>query len=193
MNDENKTYWMAEVDLTKCGMCQACVRNCPTKALRVEQQDNRMTIYYGPDLCDGCAGEGEPKCQLQCPEGAIVVTQLDGPPDDASERQFQSSELLLCKACGERYAPITHADRVAGKGGKHADGLKDFCSLCRRSNLVINFVQERRADEAEGKAEYRQGAQLMKKGRMKSKRKVDPDQRPLTPEMDAAKGKLPPS
>lgn len=192
MNDENKSYWMAEVDLTKCGMCQVCVRHCPTKALRAEQQDNTLTIYYGPDLCDGC--EGEPKCQQLCPEGAITVTVLDGPPEDTSERQFQSSQLLVCKACGELYAPVTHAMRVAGKGGAHADGLKDFCSLCRRSNLVISFIEERRADEAEGKAEYRQGKKLMEKGRMKSKRKVDPSELPPSPESDElAKGKLPPS
>jgi NAD-dependent dihydropyrimidine dehydrogenase PreA subunit len=190
MSDENKTYYMAEVDLTKCGMCQVCVRHCPAKALRAELDDNRLTIYYNPDVCDGC--EGEAKCQQQCPEGAIHVERLAAKPDDLSERQFQSSELLLCKACGELYAPVTHAQRVAGKGGAHADGLKDFCSLCRRTNLVVNFVQERRADEAEGKAEYRQGAQLMKKGRMKSKRKVDPEQRPPTPEMETGKGKLPP-
>lgn len=190
MSDEQKTYWMAEVDLAKCSMCQVCVRKCPVKALRSEQHDNTLTIYYDPQICDGC--EGEIKCQELCPEEAIRVVELDSPPDDLSERQFQSSQLLVCQACGELYAPISHALAAAAKGAVNADRFKDFCPLCRRTNLVVSFTEDKRRDEAEGQATYRQGGKLMHKARMKSKRKVDPDQRPPAPEMGAPKGKLPP-
>jgi Pyruvate/2-oxoacid:ferredoxin oxidoreductase delta subunit len=191
MSGEPKTYWMAEVDLTKCGMCQVCVHHCPCAALRSEKHDNTLTIYYKPEICDGC--EGQPKCQQLCPEMAITVAKLGAPPSDLSERQFQSSELLLCKTCGEFYTPVTHAAKAATRGVANADRLKDFCSLCRRTNLVVSFTEDKRRDEAEGHAEYRQGGQLMRKAHMRSKRKVTPDDRPPTPEMDAAKGKVPPS
>lgn len=191
MNDEQQNHWMAEVDLGRCAMCQVCVRKCPVKALRSEQRENTLTIFYDPRVCDGCAGK--PVCVELCPETAIRVDRLDAPPDDPSERQFQSSELLTCKSCGELYAPLTHAMAAARKGVANADRFKDLCSLCRRTNLVVTFTEEKRRGEAEGQAVYRQGGKLMHKARMQSKRKTDPDQRPPTPEMDAAKGKLPPS
>jgi Pyruvate/2-oxoacid:ferredoxin oxidoreductase delta subunit len=188
MNDNKKTYWQIEVDTDKCSLCEVCAHKCPCAAIQSVKEDTVLSLSFDPEVCDGC--EGEPKCQELCPEVCLQIAELDGPPDDLEARVLISSKLLLCKACGELFAPTTKLAAAARKGVANADRFKDLCPLCRRTNLVVDLTEDKRRSDAEGPAEYRSGKMLLHKARFKSKRKVDPAQ---MPDNRAPSGKRPPS
>ena len=55
------------IDYDKCKVQKTCIDVCPMDVF--EEQDDKVVVV-APDECIGCKA-----CEVQCPEGAIVVTE----------------------------------------------------------------------------------------------------------------------
>lgn len=58
------------IDSNRCRGCEACVRDCPTKALELERESREVyRLIYHHDRCAYCG-----QCEISCPFDAIAVT-----------------------------------------------------------------------------------------------------------------------
>ncbi len=77
INDDefpNVEHLVAHVDRTKCDGCALCVDICPTEALEIRENKNRLghrAVFVYPKLCKGCG-----VCQGTCPKEAIYIPGL---------------------------------------------------------------------------------------------------------------------
>lgn len=144
-----------ELDEQACSLCEVCARQCPTTALRIERSADTLALIFAPGLCNGCPQTES--CQQICPEKAIAVKETAQPPVDEEPRVLLRGELIRCAYCGEQFAPLHKIEAIEKKGqGKH-----DLCPLCRRTHLVVSFIEQRRAPGK--KAEYRSAMDIMRR------------------------------
>ena len=149
-----KKFWRVEHDKTKCALCVVCARNCETGALRRDEEGNSLSLHYNAIICNGC--KGDKKCETTCPEEAIRIFESDAPAEANEHVMLNRSELAECEFCHEYFAPLTRIDVVSGRAG--AKGVKHqvertFCPLCRRTNLVVNFLNDMVGEDSD--ARYR--------------------------------------
>ncbi len=81
--------------------------------------------------------------------------------------------MLQCSVCGTRFAPEAKLEAASHRRGDDADLISDQCPLCRRTQMVARFIEEKRKTPGK-KAEYRTG----KKWRWKPVTEGDPDAPP---------------
>jgi ferredoxin len=149
------TSFTVELDEQACSLCEVCARECPTGALRLERSAETLGLIFAPGLCNGCP-QGD-SCQEICPEKAIVVRQTAQPHVDEEPRVLLESRMVRCAYCGEPFAPLHKIEAIEKKGqAKH-----DLCPLCRRTHLVVSFIEERRAPGE--KAEYRSAMDIIRR------------------------------
>ncbi|MBW2528561.1 MAG: 4Fe-4S binding protein [Deltaproteobacteria bacterium] len=157
--------WVIKVDTDRCSLCESCAKHCPTGALRRLEKEQALELRFLPALCNGCAGgEG---CEAICPEQAI--TRWDRTPQ-APEREvlLVEGELATCTYCGDTFAPTRKLDAVERK--RQREVVRDYCPLCRREQLVVRFIEERRVPGSE--AEYRSAKDILRRtGHLPSRRK----------------------
>ena len=140
-------------------MCVVCARDCPTKALTSEQGEEELHLYFTPGLCHGCLDRES--CQVICPEQAIDLRDDADPITDQDKILLVQSELLKCSFCGHCFAPLHKLQALARKGQTSHELLHDLCPLCRRTNLVVSFIQEKRVPGA--KAKYRSTTDILRR------------------------------
>ena len=152
------TGWAVDHDKTRCALCVVCARNCPTNALRREQGEIELRLFYRAELCNGC--EGDPACQRRCPEEAIRIVEGQASLSDAGQEQLLNESLMVqCFYCREHFAPTRRLDVVA-KRRVQGEVERELCPLCRRSHLVVQFIEtHRRPGE---KAEYRSAKDIIR-------------------------------
>lgn len=156
--------WRVEVDAEKCSLCEVCVHHCPPAAIRSEQSGDTLFILFQPNLCDGCQA-----CLERCPEDAIRLVRVDA-PREGEEEVLVKSQMLHCEVCGTWFAPVSKLRAASRKTEDNADIIREQCPLCRRTQMVARFIDEKR--EASGRpAEYRTG----QKWHFKSVTDGDPD------------------
>ena len=64
--------------------------------------------------------------------------------------------MLRCHVCGDLFAASARLEAASRRREDDAELVRDECPLCRRTQMVATFIDERR--EAKGKpAEYRTG------------------------------------
>ncbi|HET9443954.1 MAG TPA: 4Fe-4S binding protein, partial [Acidimicrobiales bacterium] len=103
---------VVDIDPAVCTGCGTCVASCPTGALRSFDADGRRSISFDANACVACGA-----CASRCPEGergAIAVrAAVDVGRLRAGRTVLSSSELVLCRSCGEPVAPAALLARIA--------------------------------------------------------------------------------
>lgn len=164
--------WNVDHDKTKCALCVVCARNCPTQALRREQEGNTLALYYNAGLCDGCSGEA--LCEKNCPESAIKSVRADSQVATGYQLLNQS-EMVQCEYCEEYFAPVRRLEVISNKLTEGRKVNKAHCPLCRRTNLVISYIEEHRAPG--NKAEYRSAKDIIRKANKRMEMEEKTNQR----------------
>ncbi len=154
----SKTHWNVEHDNTKCALCVVCARNCPNGAVRRDETGEDLLLYYNASMCDGC--DGDKTCQTNCPEEAIKIVQVDSPPENDEHVLLMESKQARCEFCNELFAPVRRIDVVASKKATKHEIERVFCPLCRRTNLVVSFIEKYRLPGE--KAKYRSQIQILR-------------------------------
>jgi|GEM_PF-3051167 len=163
-------HWQMDVDADKCSLCEVCGQRCPTGAIRGVLTDGTLSIVFDHRLCDGCRD-----CLESCPEKAMTLAETEASPDAPSEKILATGEMLLCSICGERFAPEAKLEAASHRRGDDTNLISDQCPLCRRTQMVARFIEEKRESSGR-KAEYRTG----KKWRWKPVTEGDPDAPPCS-------------
>jgi Fe-S-cluster-containing hydrogenase component 2 len=145
-----------ELDKERCSFCEFCVQTCPARAFRVEQDEDQIRLYFTPVERRTCSDDD---CVAICPEDAIRLVDGDPAPEELLMAQ---SDLLVCSYCGARFAPAQKLQAVSQEGRAHNEPVRDHCPVCRRKHLVVSFIEDRLLPEG-GKAEYRSGADIIRK------------------------------
>ncbi len=178
-NVTDKKYPRIEHDRDKCALCEVCANHCPMGAYSREQEGDTLRLYHQADLCSGCPDE-EKNCEDRCSEKAIRLVMSEKPLDgeaDGSPRLLAESKLLKCEKCGSLFGTATKLDAVIRKGVENAEELRTNCPLCRRTHIVVEFIEEKR--DVDGEAKYVTG----KKWRWKPVEEGDPNGPPCPPGM----------
>jgi len=162
--NQHRILHTVEVDTGRCSLCEACARRCPTGALFVECSGGSLRLFFRSDRCDGCPGKQN--CQALCPEEAIRLVSQEQPADAVTLPDallLVQSEMLRCQYCGEYFSPVQKIKAVARRNRKHSEPIREYCPLCRRTNMVVHFIDEKRMPT--GKAEYRSGKDILRRAR----------------------------
>jgi ferredoxin len=152
------TPWLLELDASRCSLCEVCARRCPSGALSVETRNETLWLVYRPALCQGCTLEES--CQALCPEQAIRLTGRQHPAAE-TEVVLLESAMTRCSYCGQPFSPVRKLDSLAHKGQTKHDLLRDLCPLCRRTQLVVSFIETRRVPGST--AQYRSTKDILRR------------------------------
>ncbi len=105
-----------------CNLCSFCVQVCPTRALRMQEDDQATRLHLQPNLCIHCC-----KCEQACPENALDL--LDGSIEEASI-VLRESPRAVCPRCSKLTVSQAELAAVAVRLGHHPTWL-DYCMDCR--------------------------------------------------------------
>ena len=151
--------WIVSVDHNLCGLCEVCARHCPTGALHSEQEGSSLRIIFESSLCDGCPELED--YQARCTERALSRTPSEAAAVETNTGTILvEGELVACSHCGEPFASSRKLAAVS-KRAEHTRILREFCPLCRRTQLVLRFIDEKRRPDA--KAESRSAREILKR------------------------------
>ncbi len=143
--------WRMGVETEKCSLCEVCVRRCKSGAVWSEQDGDTLVLLFRSELCDGCGD-----CVKICPEQAMTLVASDAPPGGSGKEVLMAGGMLRCTVCGNLFAASAKLEAAARRREDDAELVRDECPLCRRTQMVATFIDERR--EGQGKpAEYRTG------------------------------------
>lgn len=103
-----------EIDSDRCTLCNACVKACPTNALKLLQTQEKESILFKPANCIACN-----YCAEICPENAIK-TRRQLPKDPYTWITLVEDENGHCLACGKPLTPKKQLSsiliKLKGKG-----------------------------------------------------------------------------
>jgi len=85
----------------RCTGCLACLQNCPAKALKATEDEQRRTLHHNMARCARCA-----TCWRVCPEDAIEFQHLLVNEWD----EVVTLSLARCTVCGE----VLHTQQLEG-------------------------------------------------------------------------------
>jgi ferredoxin len=156
---KRRTPWVLALDPLACSMCEVCARRCPTDALLVHRTPEELRLVYRPGLCVGC--QQDDSCQSICPEDAIRLTERRQPAAGDEELLLVQSELLHCSYCGAAFASSHKLDSLGKKRQSGQALIRDLCPLCRRTQLVVGFIETRRVPGSS--AAYRSTRDILRK------------------------------
>ncbi len=152
-----------ELAASKCSLCELCARHCPSGALRIERGNGRLRLLFSSDACDGCPGGDS--CVQSCPEDAILLSDAPAGANPTSDLLLIEGELARCSYCNAEFAPMAKLERLAEKAQTKHDLIRDLCPLCRRTQLVVSFIEQHR--DPGGKAEYRSTKDILRRAAIK--------------------------
>jgi len=144
--------WLVEVDAEKCSLCEVCVHCCPSGAIRTEPGEETLAIVFAPELCDGCG-----TCLERCPEKVMTLVKLEALPSREGTLVLAKGEMLQCSVCGAYFAPKSKLEAASHRRGDDAALIREQCPICRRTRMVVTFIDERRTEARGGHAEYKTG------------------------------------
>lgn len=115
--------WTIRLDPQACVACHACIRVCPTQALRMEPVATDAVVARYRLLHDRCTGCG--MCVDVCESKAIGVQRWSRP-----EREDIPLRTFRCKVCGaDCQAPMMRGEGV------------DTCWVCTRNRPARRLYQ----------------------------------------------------
>jgi len=143
--------WQLAVDTERCSLCEVCIRHCETSALWIEPAGDTVTLLFNHELCDGCGD-----CVKRCPEQCMRLVAAETPRRGSGRDVLAAGHMLRCAVCGNLFTASARIQAATRRREDDVALLRDQCPLCRRTQMVARFIEERR--EAKGKpAEYRTG------------------------------------
>ncbi|BBO86241.1 hypothetical protein DSCO28_68070 [Desulfosarcina ovata subsp. sediminis] len=132
-------FFDLHVDRSKCTLCGACKRTCPTGALTLVAEHTRR-LAFSTRACIGCR-----TCVNRCPEGAISVDAVFLPQTlaEGTECIKMEAENICCKNCGKpvsnpfRLKKIETRMRSQGVVGSSC-GSVYLCEACKRMQALFS-------------------------------------------------------
>ncbi|MFQ5849567.1 MAG: 4Fe-4S binding protein [Candidatus Binatia bacterium] len=119
---------MVEVE-QGCTVCEACVQNCPTDALRIERDAEGVALTFDAGLCIGCEA-----CVPVCPEHAVRVEKVANLSRLAlGEVTVHRATEVRCEKCGGPVAPAEMLRKITVLLGSDSavSTVTRYCLSCR--------------------------------------------------------------
>jgi ferredoxin len=121
-----------------CTLCGACANLCPTGALKLSQDGDKVSLLFNSSLCVGCSA-----CVEKCPEKALTLSrQLQ--VADAFE-VVASSGVARCRQCGAPLGPLARLKSLERR--MHERGFDEetiqslyLCEKCKHEKLFQEFL-----------------------------------------------------
>lgn len=85
------------IDKEKCTGCGLCMVDCPTRALSLSGDGNKVVyqFFFRPDLCDACG-----ICIKTCPENCLQLEQeIEGNTRDKKAEVIFEDKICRCIGC----------------------------------------------------------------------------------------------
>jgi len=157
-----QTHWFVEVDPSTCTLCEVCARKCPTGALYMERKEGVSALRFKFAACVGCSGETY--CVALCPEKAVTLIHVVASAERPENVLLSQSELVQCSNCQEYFSPGARLESLTKKGLGH-EVERSLCPLCRRTHLVVKYIDEKRAPGQ--KARYKSAREIHRASRFR--------------------------
>jgi len=123
-----------QLEVMLCTGCDACVRLCPQRALRIEPADGLPQAYViDAAACSGCS-----ICIDVCPTAAMSLLRWQAPPQDRLPLVTRR-----CRACGVVFHLPQWPEKPPNPGPR-AEGQRQrepLCPICFRANHSQRLFQ----------------------------------------------------
>jgi TorA maturation chaperone TorD len=111
----------------ECSLCGFCVQVCPTKALRIRENNQTTELWVLPEYCISCR-----KCEQVCDRNLLSVYQSK-PTEPV---MLRGSLRATCPACGTQTVSQAEIAFITDQLGGHPVWL-DFCLDCRHQLIEM--------------------------------------------------------
>jgi len=126
------------VDDDKCTLCEACVRSCPTKALKILEYKDEIRLILSINRCIGCR-----ECEYICPENAVKVYWYY--KKGSEEEVLTRSKIARCVICGAPLGPEKMIRRIENRlrslGDHEAIKYVRICDKCKTKLFYEKIFQ----------------------------------------------------
>ncbi|MFN3928071.1 MAG: 4Fe-4S binding protein [Thermoflexus sp.] len=124
------------IDPASCTGCTQCAQACPTMAIRLEEETDRLHWTFDMGRCVGCG-----ECLRACPEsgrGAIrVIRMVDLELLNGGRVKLHETEILRCVRCRQPIAAAPLLDWIESRLGEENAALlsylRRYCPTCRQA------------------------------------------------------------
>jgi ferredoxin len=124
--------WLLKINKKKCSFCEVCSLRCPAGAIKLRRVGEFDKLIFYPKLCNGC--DGKPSCKEHCPEQALIIKRVEGPP--RREVSLIKARVKVCLRCGAKFVSQKKFDKVIKKTKVTKSGVHLYCPDCRRRRLI---------------------------------------------------------
>jgi ferredoxin len=136
-----KNHVTPVIDKETCTGCGLCTIDCSTKALMINQSNERDTyqLLFRQEACDACG-----VCEKSCPENSLQLVEIDPEENEAGKevKVVFEDNLSRCVECGIPLYPRSMAKRLETK--IHTDRKMNWpFNLCPSCRMKTPFKRER--------------------------------------------------
>jgi len=129
------------IDKEKCTGCGLCTIDCPTKALMINQSDERDTyqLLFRQEACDACG-----VCEKSCPENCLQLVEIEAEVDEAGKKVkvIFEDDVSRCVECGIPLFPRSMVKKMETKISMNRETTWPF-ELCPSCRIKTQFRKER--------------------------------------------------
>jgi ferredoxin len=138
---ESKRLWQARLKETSCTLCEACLRACHQRALRVERGEGGVRMLLDPQGCNGCR-----HCERLCPEKALTIEEAPARELSTEGQVVGEWSLDLCQGCGAPLGASALLLKIAVVSPERVGASARLCPECKRREISDSvMLQGRRA------------------------------------------------
>jgi len=128
-------YFDLDLDIDMCTLCEACVINCPTRALALREAENLASLDFDSLRCTGCG-----ICVARCPSKSMKLVRRLRPQVSYAPRSLKEDRLLKCGDCGRPVGPeclITSVQNMLA-ADTVALAMARLCDACKQRRYVAS-------------------------------------------------------
>lgn len=128
---------LVRINKETCTTCGSCASFCPTAALDVVEEDEKLVLTYDTLSCVNCG-----RCAPVCPESNTI--SVEGTTDLVAimkgRATIKEEGVARCKNCGRPIAPTAMLNRIQSmlddndSSEELVKALTELCSDCRASS-----------------------------------------------------------